>query len=418
MKTYILDTNILLQHPDAATELDCSHVIIPLIVLKELDNAKTYRDSAGFNARRANRALSKLMELGSLYDGVKVGDVKVSVFNTDDINESSNDMVILRAAQKIQESTQDDVFIVSNDISFRLICDAYDVNSIAFDEIYNHVPEWCSELPVDGSTIDEMHAGALDPFELLDDYPIANECFIARSETGQSCLLRYHAESGELKAVKNPKKIWGLSPRNKEQQFALDMLLDPNIDIVTLIGCAGTGKTLLALAAGLHMVADRHKYDRVIVTRPICPLGQDIGYLPGTIEEKMDPWVAPIHDNLETLLSTKNNTRRIEQLLNDVITIEAPTYIRGRSIPNSFFIIDEAQNLSRDELKTIVTRAGEGTKIVLTGDIEQIDSKTMNSSNNALLYLLDRFYDCAPAAFCELKKTERSRLAEMGAQLL
>lgn len=419
MKTYILDTNILMQHPEAATELDNANVIIPLIVLKELDKAKSYKDIAGFNARRANRALEEIRQSGSLYEGVVINGSRISVFNSDHIVAEDNDKVILKVAQEVQEQTSDDVIILSNDISFRLICDAYDVTSMSYDEVYEFLPEWCSEVQVPGSVVDGLHSGKTEVYEVLSEAPIANECFIVRGENKQSCLTRYDATKSKLRVIKNPKSIYGISAKNKEQEFALDMLLDKDIDIVTLIGCAGTGKTLLALAAGLHSVIDKKRYDKVIVTRPICPLGNDIGFLPGTLEEKMSPWIGPIYDNLEVLFHTRNHKRKLDEMFRDgIIQIEAPTYIRGRSIPDAFFIIDEAQNLTRDELKTIITRAGQGTKIILTGDIEQIDSKTMNSQNNALLYLLDRFYDCAPSAFCELKRTERSRLAEMGARLL
>ena len=211
--------------------------------------------------------------------------------------------------------------------------------------------------------------------------------------------------------------IWGLKPRNKEQEFALDLLLDTSIDILTLIGPAGCGKTLMAIAAGLDGVLEERKYKRLVVSRPIQPLGKDIGFLPGTMEEKMKPWLMPIQDNIDFLLNGKKD--HMDYLFEDgTIQIEALTYIRGRTISNAFIIIDEAQNLTMHELKTIITRVGENTKIVLTGDVEQIDNTYLDATSNGLSYAVEKFKSYDLSGHVTLIKGERSRVATLASKIL
>ena len=212
--------------------------------------------------------------------------------------------------------------------------------------------------------------------------------------------------------------VWGIDARNKEQSFALELLMDPDVEVVSLIGQAGSGKTLLAVAAGLEQVlGDNNEYKKLIVSRPIQPLGKDIGYLPGTLEEKMDPWLMPIKDNLEFLLGNDRDTVKM-YFEKGVIEIEAITYIRGRSITNAFIIIDEAQNLTRHELKTILTRVGEGTKIILTGDIEQIDNIYIDETSNGLTYAVEKFKEHDISGHITLQKGERSKVATLAAKIL
>ena len=211
--------------------------------------------------------------------------------------------------------------------------------------------------------------------------------------------------------------VWNLKPRNKEQMFGLDLLLDSSIPIITLIGKAGCGKTLLALAAGLHQVLETNEYKKLVVTRPVQPLGKDIGYLPGTMEEKMKPWLMPIQDNLDFLLNGKS--KNIAHFYDDkTIQVEALTYIRGRSISNAFIIVDEAQNLTTHELKTIITRVGENTKIILTGDIEQIDSVYLDSTSNGLSYAVEKFKFHELSGHVALTKGERSKVATLASKIL
>jgi PhoH-like ATPase len=249
-----------------------------------------------------------------------------------------------------------------------------------------------------------------------------NEFVIMKNDMfNKSALARF--SNGMLKSIStySPCKIEG---RNKEQKIALDLLLNPDIPLVTVVGSAGTGKTLLAIASGLHQVIDTKRYKSLIVCRPIQPLGKDIGFLPGTMEEKMEPWVAPIKDNLRYLLTADGKkSKRSEETMqmlfdNGTIEVEAMTFIRGRSIANAFMIIDEAQNLNAHELKTIITRVGEGTKIVLTGDIEQIDNMYVDSVSNGLTIAIEKFKDSELSGHITLVKGERSALATMASQIL
>jgi PhoH-like ATPase len=219
--------------------------------------------------------------------------------------------------------------------------------------------------------------------------------------------------------VQAKKSVWGIRPRNKEQSFLLDSLLDPNIEVVTVIGKAGSGKTICAIAAGLAQTIDDNdpQYSRIIVSRPVQPLGKDIGFLPGTMEEKMSPWLMPIQDNLQFLMGNDKTTLDI-YTQKGIIEIEALTYIRGRSISNAFIIIDEAQNLTTHELKTIITRVGEGTKIVLTGDVEQIDNVYINATSNGLTHAVEKFKLFELAAHVTLLKGERSKVATFAAKNL
>jgi len=254
-----------------------------------------------------------------------------------------------------------------------------------------------------------------------------NQYLLVRNEANpsQSALARAATREGRLyRTVEVRDSVWGIKPRNKEQHFAFDALLRDDISLVTLIGKAGTGKTLLAIAAGLQKVTEEETYTRMLVSRPIFPLGRDIGYLPGDVEEKLNPWMQPIHDNLEFLMGLsrqdrKTSNRSPRELMDmNMIKVEPLTYIRGRSIPNQYMIVDEAQNLTPHEVKTILTRVGEGTKIVLTGDPYQIDNPYVDSVNNGLAYIAEKFKDSDIAATVTLMKGERSRLAELAANLL
>ncbi len=216
----------------------------------------------------------------------------------------------------------------------------------------------------------------------------------------------------------NSSRVMGLAPKNSEQAIAFAALLDPNIDLVTLIGKAGSGKTLLAVAAGLHLVTEKRLYERVLVARPVTPMGDDIGFIPGTVEEKMTPWMHPIYDAVERIAKANNSRSADVYMEYDQLRIEALTYIRGRSIPNQFMIIDEAQNLTPHEVKTIITRAGEGTKIILTGDPDQIDKPRLNAVNNGLSYAARKFAGQEISAHIELTDCVRSRLAALAAELL
>lgn len=421
---------MLLDNPESLFAFKNSHVVLPFIVLRELDAKKTRSDIVGRNARQANRLLEALRAQGSLRTGVWFEGSLYQVLDTETLVADNNDGRILQLAQRLiaAQGSSDKVKLITNDISLRLLADAQGVPSEPLDDhTCASIDGWLQTEIVEETLINQLHMeGKLDVTKALDNFiPVANTCFILKSATSNaSVLTRYKKSDRCLHVVNEIKDIWGIKPKNKEQRFAFDVLFDDAIKLVVLIGCAGTGKTLLGTAAGIKSTVARKdkgskSYKKFIMTRPIVPLGNDLGYLPGTFEEKMSPWIAPIHDNLDVMFKSTAAKRMLAQYLDDgVIEVEAVTYIRGRSIQDAFFIIDEAQNLTIDELKTIVTRAGHGTKIVLTGDIEQIDNKHMNVHSNGLLTLVDKFFDEDICAVIKLEKSERSKLAELSAKLL
>ena len=404
--------------------------MLPFIVLRELDAKKTHSGIVGQNARRTNRLLESLRIKGSLRSGVWHEGSFYQVIDTQSIVADSNDDKILQMIKILIASRghSDDIKLITNDISFRLLADAQGITSEPLDDtMCESIDGWLQTDTIDDAVVNQLHTqGSIIVTDVFDNYiPVANTCFVLKGASSNvSVLARYKKSDNKLHVVDEIKDVWGIKPKNKEQRFAFDVLFDDNIKLVVLIGCAGTGKTLLGTAAGIKStVAQRDNgaksYKKFIMTRPIVPLGNDLGYLPGTFEEKMSPWIAPIHDNLDVLFKSAAAKQMLAKFLEDgTIEVEAVTYIRGRSIQDSFFIVDEAQNLTIDELKTIVTRAGHGTKIVLTGDIEQIDNKHMNVHSNGLLTLVDKFLDEDICAVVKLEKTERSRLAELSAKLL
>jgi PhoH-like ATPase len=319
------------------------------------------------------------------------------------------------------------VILVSKDTNLRIKADAlgltaedYESDKVEIEDLYSGM----TELGVDGVTVDTFHGqgwlepvGNLLPNEFINLFDSANP---AHYGTG-----RYDASKEKIMPLHKWGKdgIWSITPRNREQSYAFDVLMDDSVKLVTLVGKAGTGKTLLAIAAGLHKVAEENVYNRLLVSRPVFPMGKDIGFLPGDIEEKLAPWMQPIFDNVELLLSgheaEKRHSKGYKELVAmGIMEIEPLTYIRGRSIPNQFMIVDEAQNLTPHEIKTIITRAGEGTKIVLTGDPYQIDNPYVDASSNGLTYLVERLKNLKITGHVTMSKGERSELAELAANLL
>jgi PhoH-like ATPase len=300
-----------------------------------------------------------------------------------------------------------------------LTCVDFEPEQISVDELY----EGAKEISVEGELIDQFYA---DGSMSLDAKLFPNEYVLLRDEenTNHSALARYDKEQDKVVPIRKLREgVWGIRPRNKEQHYALDLLLNDDIKLVTLVGKAGTGKTLLAIAAGLFKSADEGSYSRLLVSRPIFPMGRDLGFLPGELEEKLAPWMQPIFDNVELLLGAveeRGKRKRGYKELVDmgILEIEPLTYIRGRSIPKQFMIVDEAQNLTPHEIKTIITRAGEGTKIVLTGDPYQIDNPYVDSSSNGLAYVVEKFKGQEISGHVTLTKGERSCLAELAANLL
>jgi PhoH-like ATPase len=429
LKTFVIDTNVLIHRPDAILSFRNNEVVVPLWVLEELDRLKTYSDERGRNARHAIRFLDHAGKHGPLSEGVKIENGSVlrvvladpERMPTDLLHDSADNKIILTAYQMQLEGKR--VFFVSKDINARVKATAlglkavdYEKQKVNIDKLYAGY----STLDAARDTMAELEQERELPWnEVLPP----NHFVVLRDRSADEHLIaRYDKETGTVRYIdhKMP-SVAGVRPLNDEQRMAFEVLLDPTVNLVSLVGKAGTGKTLLALASGLRMTLEDHLYTRVLVSRPVIPLGKDIGYLPGAKNEKLSHWMEPLFDNLEYVLSVyrKQNIKNAEQLIsNRVIELEALSYIRGRSLPGQFIIIDEAQNLSPHEIKTIVSRAGEGSKVVLTGDPYQIDSPYLDSSSNGLSFLVETFKGQDIFGHVTLNRSERSRLAELAAELL
>ena len=445
-KYFVLDTNVLLHDPLAMFQFADNTVIIPIIVLEEIDQFKKELSDRGRSAREVGRRLDELRAAGHhLNEGVPLksgGELKV-VLGGHEIppalrNAHSADNMILGAALKIREGNERPVILVTKDVNLRIRADAlgltaqdYDVQRLSIDEVYTGNLELLASSAAIATFYQEGRL-ALEALKAAsEDWPkqvYGNQYVLLRSREGgqQTALGRLDLVSGMLLPIRKLREgCWGIRPRNKEQHFSLDLLLNDEIKLVTLVGKAGTGKTLLAIAAGLQKVAEEKVFHKLLVSRPIFPLGRDIGYLPGTVEEKLNPWMQPIYDNVEFLLglTSKDRDKKTGQSHQDLVdmgfmAIEPLTYIRGRSIPNQFMIVDEAQNLTPHEVKTIITRVGDNTKIVLTGDPYQIDNPYVDATNNGLTTVIERFKGQAIAGTITLSKGERSTLAELASNLL
>ncbi len=432
-KNYILDANILIHDPDSVFQFADNTVIIPVGVISELDRFKKESSERGFNARAVVRLLDGLRNGQSLADGVTLdGGGRLQVYCEPDRllsgADGSADLEILRVARTIRDAESDvPVIIVTKDINLRIRADAAGLR--AEDYHSDHVPlndltsGGARELNVTPEELDEFREnGRLKlPAAALQ----LNEYVLLRSTGAErrTELARCGTDGGDLQALHTPKNgLWGIQPRNKEQYYALDALLDERINLVSLLGKAGTGKTLLAMAAGLHLTFKHKLYRGILVCRPIIPVGRDLGYLPGDVGDKLAPWMQPVADTVEFLLDAggplKGHSDAASLMRTGLIEIQPLTYIRGRSIAKRFVVIDEAQNLTPLEIKTVITRMGQAAKIVLTGDPWQIDNPYIDRNSSGLTYLVDRFRAEPLAAHVELRKGERSALAELAANLL
>ncbi|WP_409341280.1 PhoH family protein [Paenibacillus sp. MBLB4367] len=441
-KIFVLDTNVLLQDPNAVFAFGENEVIIPSIVLEEIDSKKRLADEIGRNARYVSRLLDGFRAQGRLQDGVALengGTIKVELNHRsfvkmqDVFGEITNDNRILAVALNYHTEEQDKpdpkgVVLVSKDTLVRIKADVLGLTAQDYmnDRIVSPTDMYtgCITLRVHPAVIDEFYSFRfLSVNSLQLSFKLRpNEFVILKDEMGtsKSALLKVNGDGRKLEPLYlSNEAVWGITARNAQQRMALELLLNDEIPLVTMTGKAGTGKTLLALAAGLYKIEDEHKYKKLLIARPVVPMGKDIGYLPGEKEEKLRPWMQPIYDNLEFLFDTKK-PGDIEKVLAGLgsIQVEALTYIRGRSIPGQFIIIDEAQNLSRHEVKTIVSRVGEGSKIVLMGDPEQIDHPYLDASSNGLTYVVERFKSESVSGHITLERGERSRLAQLAADLL
>lgn len=429
MKIYILDTNVLLHDPTSLVAFEENEVVIPLVVIEELDTFKDKENETGRNARQVARTLDAYRELGSLNKGIELpnsGLLRVELNCTSNIpihldpNKADN-RIIGVALGLAQQHPDKKVILVSKDINMRIKGDSLGVESQDYhrDHIVDNADELYSgfvEIIMPDADIDAFH----DNKEVLSPIPLhPNQFTLLKSDLNpkKSALAKSFGPDEPLKRVLDQKDVWGIKAKNKEQTFALNLLMDPDVNLVSLIGLAGSGKTLLSIAAALQQTVETKEYKRIIVSRPIQPMGKDLGFLPGTLEEKISPWIAPLNDNLEFLFD--GDIKTLEMFKESgIIQIEALTYIRGRSIPNSFIIIDEAQNLSVHELKTIITRAGDGSKIVLTGDIEQIDSPYLDAVSNGLSIAVEKFKEFDIVGHITLRAGVRSELATLAAKIL
>lgn len=435
-KTFLIDTNVLVHDPNAIKKFKDNDVVIPLSVLEELDGVKRHTDEVGKNSREVLRYIDSLKEqrIGDFNSGVMIPEgPKVRVHldaKTDRIegfplplDRSSNKF--LQIAYILKEKGES-VVIVSKDFVTRVKAEAmgleaedYESLKTSYDEMYHGM----RKIEVLKRDIDLFYKeGAVPPLQDTAFRP--NEYALLNSAENASALCKFNDKQKKLEPLLQvTRDIWGVQPLNIEQRCAIDLLLRDDIHLVTLVGPAGTGKTLLALACGMKKVFDDHVYSRILVSRPIVPLGKDIGYLPGTKEEKLYHWMQPIYDNLEFLCSTTggegNGAATLEFIMESKkIEMEAVTYIRGRSLPKIYMIIDEAQNLTPHEIKTIISRAGKGTKVVLTGDPTQIDNPYLDKDSNGLTYTVGKFKNQRIFGHMFLEKTERSELASIAADIL
>ena len=442
-KNYVLDANVLLHDPHAIFKFEDNDVIIPIFAIEEIDQFKREGSERGRNARTIARLLDELRreQTSTLAKGVPLesgGMLRIAIPEQRPdalvgLESHSQDLAILQTAidARDRDPSRPTIF-VTMDTNLRIRADALGVNAETYENQRVKDPELehsVIEIEVSGSDVDAFFQnGRVAPPGLATLYP--NACVMLRDAGAptHTALGRFDSARGEIAALRVGREgVMGVRPRNKEQAFALDLLLDDSVRLVTLIGKAGTGKTLLAIAAGLKRTTEDGAYTRLLVSRPIMPLGRDLGFLPGDVDEKLNPWMQPIFDNLEFLFSNgspaasgKGRQERgfLELLENGTVQVEPLTYIRGRSLPHQYLIVDEAQNLTPHEVKTIITRCGEGTKIVLTGDPHQIDNPYVDHASNGLSVVAARFKSERIAAHVVLAKGERSELAELAANLL
>jgi PhoH-like ATPase len=439
-KNYVLDTSVYLTDADALFKFDNHDIFVPLKVLEEIDKHKKRQDSVGINARKIIRTFDEMRAKGSLMKGVRIGkglgilravsyEVLRDVVFPSDLDLRIPDHMIIATAMAVREESTRKTCVVSRDINMRVICDSIGLLSEDYttERVVHSSDELYSGLAihlVDDQVIDRFYDDEdiyIEEDEVEEEWhPNQYVLMVSNANEKKTCLGRFYTHFQPVKKIIHSKiPDWKISSRNKEQAFAIDLLMDPSVKVVSLVGRAGSGKTLCAIAAGLQQtigLRDNH-YDRMIVSRPVQPLGKDIGFLPGTMEEKMLPWLMPIQDNLQFLVGGDKNTLQM-YMEKGKIEIEALTYIRGRSIANAFIIIDEAQNLTAHEIKTIMTRVGEGTKIVLTGDVEQIDNVYVNETSNGLAHAVEKFKEFPIAGHVTFTKGERSEVATLASKVL
>jgi len=429
-KNYVLDTNVLLHDPNAINSFKDCNVIIPLTVLEEVDNFKRELTERGRNARQLSRQLDELRNRGRLSDGVTLdngGSLRV-LFPGGAVafaESQKNDDIILNAAHGLKTKAEEPTILISKDINMRLKADAIGLDAEDYESGQIKSPEFhCGyiELEVDSQAFSQFEHEHRLPMAGDEMHPNLYIILEEQGNPGHQALGRYNEKAKCIvPLVPLPSQMHPIHPRNTEQRFAMDALMNDEIRLVTLTGKAGTGKTLLAVAAGFFKTVDEGTYTKLLVSRPTLPMGRDLGYLPGDLEEKLNPWMQPIQDALDLVRTGRKASGKSErdfQMFGEKISVEPLTYIRGRSIPNQFIIIDETQNLTPLEVKTIITRVGHDTKIILTGDIYQIDNPYVDILSNGLNAVAEKFRPHSVAAHVMLKTGVRSELAELAANIL
>jgi len=432
MKTFVLDTNVILHDPNSIFSFEGSRVVLPLTVIEELDTFKRSNDERGRSARYISRKLDELRKGGKLSNWVALdhgGKLKVEIQVSDGLPKAfsahTKDNEILSCAQYLKKSGENVVFI-SKDINLRIKAESlgletqdYEKEKIAVEDLYKG---W-RELTVAGDLIDKFYKDKrLEP-PAPDLVP--NEFVIMKDGGSKSALARFDAKLNAIvPLIKADSAPWGIKPLNTEQRFALELLLNKDISLVTLVGLAGSGKTMLALASALQQTLEEKVYRRMLIARPVIAVGHDLGFLPGTKEEKLTNWMGAIYDNLSYLLekpkgSLDTSDMDIQMLIEEgLLEIEAVTYLRGRTLPGLLIIIDDSQNLTPHEIKTIISRAGQGAKIILTGDPHQVDNYYLDSASNGLTNLVERFKNQNIFGHVTFTKSERSALAALASDLL
>lgn len=436
-KNYILDTNVLLHDPNSLLRFDDNNVLLPIEVIEEIDRFKRESTELGQNARSVSRTLDSLRGNGRLSEGVLLpngGQLRIIFHKATTLrgarmvftNDSADNRILSLAAATHKADPRSQTILVTKDINLRIKADAlglqaedYENDRVFIKDLYTGM----IEVSTTAEKVASFRAnGDLELNGGIQYFP--NEYCTLTDETNpkRTALTKVDATGTKLVPIIDCREgVWGIKPRNREQHFAFDALLDDRVKLVTLMGKAGTGKTLLAMAAGLKRTVLDREFRRLVVARPTISMGKELGFLPGSLEEKLAPWMQPIHDALEMLsdLNMGHEHRRSGDLMRSgSIVVEALSYIRGRSIANQFMIIDEAQNLTPLEAKTIITRVGHGTKVVFTGDPYQIDNPYVDSSSNGFNYVVSRFRSQPISAHIELQKGERSELAELAANVL
>jgi PhoH-like ATPase len=424
-KTFIVDTSVLLYDKCSIHSFPGNDVVIPLIVLDELDRFKDKPGLLGEYARYVNRYLDDLRKVGSLHDGVKIDhdqtirvDIDIHPI-PDSLDGNTGDNRIIAAALSLKSASPQPVVMVTKDINFRVKCDSLGIYSE--DYYKDRIVHDKSEIYAGQAEVEAVSPSVINQF--YDDGSIStdhldfdlNSNQYVTVKYGNQSLIGVHRSGNVVPLVNNLTKTIGITPRNKEQKFAIDALTRDDIKLVSMTGLAGSGKTFLTLMAGMSGLQDK-RYDRIVITRSLQTVGKEIGFLPGDIDDKMSPWLSPILDNFRVAFKDSTYFEMMRQ--KGQIEVSPLAFIRGRTFNNTFLIVDEAQNSTIHELKTIITRIGEGSKVVLLGDTDQIDTPYLDSLSNGLTVIVEKFKKFDIAAHITLMKGERSELATLASQVL